>query len=174
MKNQLYLIGTMLLMIVSAFTFIQAQRWKIAEGYAVKFDAGEHAGEFTGLKGTIDFDEKNLGASKFDVTIDPSTINTGNGMKNTQAKGAGYFDVEKYPTIGFTSSAIVKTGTGYQAKGTLDMRGVKKEIIIPFTFSNNTFASSFLIDRKDFNLYDWTHEKISSTMKVSLTVPVTK
>ena len=174
MKKQLYLFGTVLLMIASASTFIQAQSWKIAEGYSVKFDAGDPSGEFTGLKGTINFDETNLGTSKFDVSIDPATINTGNGMKNTHAKGAGWFDVEKYPTIAFTSSAITKTAAGYEAKGTLDMHGVKKEITIPFTFSNNTFASTFEVNRKDFNLDDGKHEKMSPTMKVSLTVPVTK
>jgi polyisoprenoid-binding protein YceI len=174
MKKQLYLIGAVLLMIASAPTFVQAQNWKIAEGYSVKFDAGDPSGEFTGLKGTINFDETNLGASKFDVSIDPATINTGNGMKNTHAKGAGWFDVEKYPTIAFTSSAITKTASGYEAKGTLDMHGVKKEITIPFTFSNNTFASNFEVNRKDFNLDDGKHEKMSPTMKVSLTVPVTK
>jgi len=174
MKKQLYLIGTMLLMIASAYTFIQAQRWKIAEGYSVKFDAGIHSGEFSGLKGTIHFDEKNPVASKFEVTIDPATINTGNGMKNIQAKGPGWFDVEKYPTIAFTSSAVSKTGAGYEAKGMLDMHGIKKEIVIPFTFISNTFTSSFEINRKDFFLYDWTHEKGSPMMTVSLTVPVTK
>ena len=174
MKKQLYLIGAVLLMIALSSPFVQAQSWKIADGYSVKFDAGDPSGEFTGLKGTINFDESNLAASKFDVSIDPATINTGNGMKNTHAKGAGWFDVEKYPTIAFTSSAITKTGTGYEAKGTLDMHGVKKEITIPFTFSNNTFASSFDVNRKDFNLDDGKHEKMSPTMKVSITVPVTK
>ena len=174
MKQRLLLIATGLLIIASASTVTQAQSWKIAEGYSVKFDAGDPSGEFTGLKGTINFDEKNLGSSKFDVSIDPATINTGNGMKNTHAKGAGWFDVEKYPTIAFTSSAITKTASGYEAKGTLDMHGVKKEIAIPFTFSNNTFASTFEVNRKDFNLDDGKHEKMSPTMKVSLTVPVTK
>src|SRR3954467_12038288 len=117
MKKQNYLLVTLILMVASSFTFIKSQNWKIADGYSVKFDGGDPSGEFTGLKGTIQFDEKNLAASKFDVTIDAASINTGNGMKNTHAKGAGWFDVEKYPTIGFSSSAITKTATGYEAKG---------------------------------------------------------
>ncbi|MEO8474158.1 MAG: YceI family protein [Chryseolinea sp.] len=174
MKKQSYLVATVALMLASAFTFIQSQTWTVAEGYSVKFDAGDPAGEFTGLKGNIVFDEKNLAASKFDMTIDPATINTGNGMKNTHAKGAGWFDVEKYPTIAFASSAITKTASGYEAKGTLDIHGIKKEITMPFTFSNNTFASTFDVNRKDFSLDDGKHEKMSPTIKVMLTVPVTK
>ena len=174
MKKHVFLVSAIVLMIGSAFTFFQAQTWKIAEGYSVKFDGGDPSGEFTGLKGTIQFDEKNLAASKFDVTIDATTINTGNGMKNTHAKGANWFDVEKYPTIHFTSSAITKTPTGYEAKGILDMHGVQKEITMPFTFANNTFTSSFEVNRLDFKLDDGKHEKMTPTIKVSLVVPVTK
>ncbi|MEI9917656.1 MAG: YceI family protein [Bacteroidota bacterium] len=174
MKKYAYMMAAVLIMIGSAFTFIQAQEWKIAEGYSVKFDAGDPSGEFTGLKGSIKFDEKNLAASSFNVTVDVATINTGNGMKNTHAKGAGWFDVEKYPTITFTSSQIKKAATGYEAVGTLDMHGVKKEITIPFTFASNTFDSSFEVNRKDFNLDDGKHEKMSPTIKVTLHVPVTK
>ncbi len=174
MKKQAYLMATLALIVASAFTFIQSQDWKIAEGYSIKFDGGDPSGEFTGLKGTIQFDEKKLAASKFDVTIDVASINTGNGMKNTHAKGAGWFDVEKYPTIAFVSSAITKTATGFEAKGTLEMHGVKKEITLPFTFANNTFAANMEVNRMDFNLDDGKHPKMAPTLKVSINVPVTK
>jgi polyisoprenoid-binding protein YceI len=161
-------------MIASAFTFFQAQTWKIADGYSVKFDGGDPSGEFTGLKGTVQFDEKNLAASKFDVTVDVASINTGNGMKNTHAKSANWFDAEKYPTIHFTSNAITKTANGYEAKGTLEMHGIAKEFTMPFTFANDTFTSAFEVNRHDFKLDDGKHEKMLPAMKVSLSVPVTK
>lgn len=174
MKKHIYVLASALLILASAFTFIQSQNWKIAEGYSVKFDGGDPSGEFTGLKGTIQFDEKNLSASKFEVTIDAASINTGNGMKNTHAKGETWFDVAKYPTIGFTSSAITKTASGYEAKGTLDMHGVKKEFVMPFTFANNTFTSNFEINRLDFGIDDGKHPKMAPTLKVAINVPVTK
>ncbi len=174
MKKQAYLLATLALIVASAFTFIQSQTWKIAEGYSVKFDGGDPSGEFTGLKGTIQFDEKNLAASKFEVSIDVASINTGNGMKNTHAKGATWFDVEKYPTINFVSSAISKTAAGFEAKGTLEMHGVKKDFTMPFTFTSNTFASAFDVYRSDFNLDDGKHAKMLPTMKVTINVPVTK
>lgn len=174
MRKQSYLLASVVLIFASAFTFIQSQNWKIAEGYSVKFDGGDPSGEFTGLKGTIQFDEKNLGASKFEVTIDVASINTGNGMKNTHAKSANWFDAEKYPTIAFVSSAITKTGAGFEAKGTLEMHGVKKEITLPFTFSNNTFAANIEVNRMDFNLDDGKHPKMAPSLKVSINVPVTK
>lgn len=174
MKKQTYLLSTIALIFTSAFTIIQSQDWKIAEGYSIKFDGGDPSGEFTGLKGTIQFDEKNLTASKFDMTLDVASINTGNGMKNTHAKGANWFDAEKYPTINFTSSAVTKTSSGFDATGTLEMHGVKKEVTIPFTFANNTFDGAFDVNRMDFNLDDGKHPKMLPSLKVTIHVPVTK
>jgi polyisoprenoid-binding protein YceI len=174
MKKHSYLLGTLALIVASAFTFIQSQDWKIAEGYSIKFDAGDPSGEFSGLKGTVQFDEKNLATSKFNVTIDVASINTGNGMKNTHAKGENWFNAEKYPTISFTSSSIAKTSSGFEAKGTLEMHGIKKEITLPFTFANNTFAANIEVSRLDFGLDDGRHPKMSPTLKVDISVPVTK
>lgn len=174
MKRGIYLLASVILMIASAFAFIQSQDWKIAEGYSIKFDGGDPSGEFTGLKGTIKFDEKNLAGSKFEMIVDVASINTGNGMKNTHAKGATWFDVEKYPNITFTSTAITKTDAGFEAKGSLEMHGMKKEITLPFTFVNNTFAGNIEVARADFGLDDGRHPKMAPTLKVSITVPVTK
>jgi len=174
MKKLIYPFAAVMLILASAFTFIQSQDWKIADNYSVKFDGGDPEGEFKGLKGLVRFDEKDLAASKFEVSIDVATINTGNGMKNTHAKSAGWFDVEKYPTITFTSLAITKTSSGYAATGMLEMHGVKKEITIPFTFSNNVFASNFIVNRNEFGIGDPNHQKVPATLKLSISVPVTK
>ncbi len=170
----LYPFAAIIIFIASGFTFIQSQNWKIAENYSVKFDGGDPSGEFSGLKGNISFDEKDLAGSKFDVTIDIATINTGNGMKNTHAKSDKWLDAVKYPTIKFTSSSITKTASGYEAKGMLDMHGVQKEISFPFTFSGNIFAGSFEVNRLDYNINTTEPEHGSAKFKVSVSVPVTK
>ena len=95
-------------------------------------------------------------------------------MKNTHAKSEGWFNADKYPTIAFTSSSITKTGSGFEAKGTLEMHGMKKEIVLPFTFVNNTFAANMEVTRADFALDDGKHAKMAPTLKVSINVPVTK
>ena len=97
MKKLIYPIASIAIIAASAFTVIKSQDWKVSEGYSVKFSSGDPSGEFSGLKATISFDEKNLAASKFEATIDVATINTGNGMKNTHAKSEKWFDAEKYP-----------------------------------------------------------------------------
>jgi polyisoprenoid-binding protein YceI len=174
MKKIFYPLAGLALIVTSAFTMIKAQDWNIADTYTVKFDGGDPSGEFRGLKGTVKFDPADLAGSKFETSIDVASINTGNGMKNTHAKSEKWFDAEKFPTIKFTSSAITKAASGYEAKGTLEMHGVQKEVTIPFTFDNNTFASNFEINRLDYNVNTAEPEHGAAKFKVSITVPVTK
>ena len=174
MKKLFYPVAAVIIMLSSAFTVFKSQDWKIADDYSVKFNGGDPSGEFGGLKGIISFDPANLASSKFDATIDVATINTGNGMKNTHAKSDKWFDAEKYPTIRFTSSAITKTTAGFEAKGTLDMHGVQKEIIIPFTFENNVFKGSIQVNRLDYNINVAEPAHGAASFKVDITVPVTK
>src|SRR3954469_17969023 len=109
MKKAIYPYLGVLLIVASSFTLLVSQEWKITDTYSIKFSGGDPSGTFGGLKATINFDPNDLGTSKFDATIDVSTINTGNGMKNTHAKSEKWFDAEKYPTIQFISSAISRT-----------------------------------------------------------------
>lgn len=170
----MYPLAAIAIIIVSAFTVIKSQDWKIADNYSIKFDGGDPSGEFSGLKGTISFDPNDLATSKFDASIDVATINTGNGMKNTHAKSAMWFDAEKYPAIKFTSNTITKTAAGYETKGILTMHGVQKEITIPFTFNNNTFSGSLEINRLDYNINTAEPNHGSAKFKVDINVPVSK
>ena len=174
MKKFIYPIAAFGLILISSFTVFKTQEWKIADSYSVKFDGGDPSGQFSGLKGQISFDPGDLANSKFDATIDVTTINTGNGMKNTHAKSEKWFDAAKYPVIEFVSSAISKTATGYEAKGILTMHGVQKEVLIPFTFDENIFKGSFTINRMDYNINTAEPDHGGSNFKVEIQVPVTK
>lgn len=174
MKKSILPAVAALVLLVSAFTFIQSLDWKISDKYSVKFDGGDPKGEFTGLKGTIQFDVNNLAASKFDCTIDVASINTGNGMQNTHAKSDKWLDAAKYPVIRFTSKSIKKTAAGYEALGTLDMHGVQKDITLPFTFADNVFAGGFEVNRIDWGINTAEPNHGAQVLKVTLNVPVTK
>ncbi len=174
MKKIIYPLAAIIILFASAFTFVQSQDWKIADNYSVKFDGGDPSGEFSGLKGILKFDEKDLAGSKFDATLDVASINTGNGMKNTHAKSEKWFDAAKYPTIRFTSSSIAKSASGYEAKGILDMHGVQKEIVLPFNFADNIFTGNLEVNRLDYNINTAEPAHGSATFKVSISVPVTK
>ncbi|GAC1493435.1 MAG: hypothetical protein NVS1B13_23880 [Flavisolibacter sp.] len=95
-------------------------------------------------------------------------------MKNTHAKSEKWFDVTKYPTINFKSTDITQTATGYEAKGKLNMHGIEKEIVLPFTFENNIFKGKLTINRLDYNVNTAEPNHGSSIFKVDIDVPVTK
>lgn len=172
-----YPIVAAVLLAGSAFTFITAQSWKIADNFDVKFaTTGDAAGIFKGLRGTIVFDGANLAASKIDVSVDAATANTGNGLMNTHLKSAEYLDVKKFPLIQFSSQKIVRSGQAYQVTGVLDLHGVKKPVTFPFTFvqtaTGGTFHATFAVNRIDFKVGK--PGDVDENINLDITVPVTK
>ena len=129
------------------------------------------------MKGSIVFDDQNPGASSFDLAVEVASINTGNGMMNTHAKSAEWFDAAKYPEIRFTSRKIVKTGATYQVTGDMDIHGVKKEVTLPFNFQNKgaagTFSATFVINRSDFHIGKPGGD-VDENIKLDISVPVIK
>lgn len=161
---------------LSAFTINNSVSWNISEGYSIKFTNKEASGVFSDLQGDIQFDETNLEASKFDMKIDVSSINTGNGMKNKHAKGSKWFDSKQFPTINFTSKSFAKAASGYTVTGTLAMHGTEKEITIPFTFENNVFEGSFNVDRVEYGIGSTKgmSKKVPLDIQLDISVPVSK
>ncbi|MFC3812233.1 YceI family protein [Lacihabitans lacunae] len=161
---------------LSAFTFISSVNWKIADNHSVTFKGTDAEGVFKTMSGNISFDENDLANSKFAVSLDVASINTGNGMKNKHAKSDKWFDAEKYPKITFTSNKFTKTAAGYSVEGTLDLHGVKKPISIPFTFASNTFKGSLKVNRMDYGVgtMQGMSKKVSNEIVVDISVPVTK
>ena len=162
--------------LLSAFTSLNAITWKIADGYAIKFAGNDAEGVFSKMTGDISFDEANVEAAKMSVSIDVTSINTGNGMKNGHAKSSKWFDAKKFPAIKFTSSKFSKSAEGYTVTGQLELHGITKEVAIPFTFANNTFKGKFQVNRMDYGVgnMEGMSKKVSNEIKLDITVPVTK
>lgn len=165
----------MLLLFASAFSVVYLQEWEIGNDYEVRFSGKYANGGFRKLQGDVVFKEDDLRMSRFDVTIDVNSIETGNKLKNKHARGAHWFDSEKYPLIHFVSSSIVKTDTGYIACGELDLHGVKKPLNIPFRFEkagdSALFRGRFKINRAEFGIGE-SKGKASDSTEVEVVVPV--
>jgi len=89
-------------------------------------------GNFTEFSGTIVFDEKNLTGSSIRGAIKTASINTENEKRDGHLKSADFFDAANHPEINFESRKVEKRSDGYVAIGRLTMKGVTKEIEIPF------------------------------------------
>ena len=163
-------------------TAIQAQKYTPADDgskvhFTIKNFGIKTGGQLTGLKGEIFFFTSDLTACRFNVSVDPSTVDTDNKSRDKHLKGSEYFETERYPEITITSTKIDKTNKTesgfYYFTGTLSMHGITKPISFPFHVEkvNDTylFTGDFEINRLDFGVGD-NSAVLSNTVKVSLSV----
>ncbi len=73
-------------------------------------------------------------AGRLDVVIDMRSFDTGDPQRNGILGGKDFFDIAHYPRSRFIASRIEKTAKGYEAMGSLTLRGVTRNIAIPFTW----------------------------------------
>jgi polyisoprenoid-binding protein YceI len=165
-----------LLLLVSSFTVFTISTWNISDNFKIHFSGNSAEGNFEKFKGEIVFDENELAASNFFLSIEVESIATGNWLKNRHAKNDNWFDAKKYPNIIFKSSKFFKTVNGFAVKGFLTMHGIEKEITIPFTFSNHIFKGNFSVNRIDYKIgnLEGMSKKVSNKIKIDFTVPVNK
>lgn len=77
-------------------------------------------------------------SGKLDVEVDMRSFDTGDTQRNGILGGTDFFDVARYPQSRFTASRIERTATGYEAVGSLTLRGVTRTIVLPFTWRTTT------------------------------------
>lgn len=115
-------------------------------------------GRFSGLQGTITFDEANLSAAVFRVSVAATTIDTDNETRDKHLRGEDYFHVKAFPLIQMQSVKIAKSvKAGYYVFfGKLTIKDITKEISFPFTANAETgayrFKGQFTIKRRDFGV----------------------
>jgi len=160
--------------LLSAFTLYDSINWEVVDGYSIKFTSDNPSGVFTRFYGDIIFDPDNPAQSKVDLTIDVNSIETGNDLLNEHALGEQWFDADKYPQIKFVSSGISKSVNGFEVSGTMTAHGIAKEVTIPFNFINDTFTSSFQVNRGDYNIgsTEGMMSNVPVILQIDVTVPV--
>jgi polyisoprenoid-binding protein YceI len=94
----------------------------------------QNKGKFARSPVTLDFSPDNLAASKLDVVVETSSLDTGDKERDDTLKGADLLSIAKFPQARFTSTQITKTANGYDAVGKLTLRGVSRDIHVPFSF----------------------------------------
>jgi polyisoprenoid-binding protein YceI len=87
-------------------------------------------GRFGGVVGTLVFNEADVTKSTVTVTIDTSTVDTGEPKRDAHLKTDTFFDVAKFPTATFTSSSVVKNGSKLIVNGNLTLHGVTLPVVL--------------------------------------------
>ncbi len=121
-------------------------------------------GEFSRVKGNVEFDPSNTAASHIEATIDATSIGTREPDRDRHLRSADFLDVARYPAITFRSTNIAFSGKdSYEVVGDLTIRGVTRKVVLqvdsvtpeikdPNGLWRRGATAKALIDRKDFGL----------------------
>ena len=85
-------------------------------------------GRFERFTSEVDLGDE-LGKLTAKATIEAASISTGDERRDGHLRGADFFDVEKYPTIGFVTTAVTELGGNrFQLTGDLTIRDVTNPV----------------------------------------------
>ena len=152
--------------------------------YAFVQAGAQNKGTFKKYTTTLDFAADNLAASKLDVVVDMTSLDSGDKDRDDTLRGSDLFDVAKNPQARFTSTQIVKTANGYDAVGKLTLRGVSRDTHVPFTLRTATEQGKsvsyltgkttikrleFGVGQGDWKSTEWVGDEVTVTYSVRLT-----
>ncbi len=140
-------------------------------------------GLFNQFEGTIDYEPGKPETWKTSGTIDVRSINTSVPKRDDHLRSPDFFDAEKYPTISFKSTKVIKaTDTTAKLEGLITMHGVEKPIVLdveihgigkdPWGGTRAGFTATTKINRKDFGL-NWNQVLESGGVLVGDEVEIT-
>jgi polyisoprenoid-binding protein YceI len=88
-------------------------------------------GRFDKFSGTFSYDDKNPDASKVNVEIDTTSVDTNLALRDKHLRAADLLDTDMFPTANFESTAVKSTrGNKATITGNLTLHGVTKAITI--------------------------------------------
>lgn len=135
---------------------------------------------FGKVEGTITYDAANVGASRVEVTIPLSGLNSHVEAFDEHLRSDDFFDAEKYPTITFKSTSVKAAGKGkLKVTGDLTIKGITKPVMLDVTVNKTGvqplakreaagFGATAKIKRSDFGLGLYA-PNVSDEVKLTIT-----
>ena len=162
------ILGSLLAVVAIAGSALAADEYKIDPNHSSVNFSVTHLmvstvnGRFTAFEGKVLYDDKDVTKSSVNVTIKTASVNTDNTSRDNDLRSAGFFDAEKFPEITFQSKSVEKKGSDYVAHGTLTIKGVAKDVDLPFELKGPADAgrmgkvmgahASLTVNRQDFGV----------------------
>ena len=172
---------------LSAAPVMAATAWSVDHaksrlGFSVQWSGQAFNATFKSWKADIAFDPTDLGHSKVVATIDLNSEDSGSEDNDDGLKGAEGFATDKFPTAKFeTSGFVAKGGNNYVANGQLNLHGVIRPLILPFTLTINGntahMTGKAVVSRMDFGLGqgEWAGETpIAHAVTITVDLTATK
>jgi polyisoprenoid-binding protein YceI len=150
--------NTVLLLVCAAAFSAQGQKtWKVDASKSTiafnKFD-DDVIGSVSGLKADVKMDLDNPSKGFLKASVDVLTLETGIADRDDHLMEDDFFAQKGNPQIVFESTSIVKTESGYLATGTITIKGVSKQVVMPFIFDaeKSLFVGRIKIHTADFGV----------------------
>jgi len=166
------------LFLVIASTGISQVNWKITEDDAkVNFtmEGEDFSGTIGKMLAKVSFDPTDLSTAKFSVTLDVTTLTTGNDGRDKHLQKADFFDAEQFQYISFIGTTVNKTKDGgFELVGMLTIKDVTKEEKIVFNFKEHRDGTASFVGAFDIeaSAYGVTKAKKGSTGKTHIVIDV--
>jgi polyisoprenoid-binding protein YceI len=87
-------------------------------------------GRFGNICGAIHWDGSDISKSTVKVTIDMSSVDTGEGARDSELKSPSFFGIDKFPTATFVSTGVSRGANGLAVNGNLTLHGVTKPVVL--------------------------------------------
>ncbi|MEX0431387.1 YceI family protein [Spiribacter insolitus] len=131
---RLWLMAAALPMVASAAT-----EWNIVYdesrlGFEATQQGGRFEGRFEDFSADMRFSADDLAASRFDVTIETGSVETGSSQRDSNLPDTAWFNTDAFPEAYYVTREIRATADGYEAVGDLTIRDNTHEVVLPFTW----------------------------------------
>lgn len=156
--------------------------WTVSKDSTLNFSAAWAGsaieGRFKRWTADILFSPQALDRSKLTVSIDMTSAATGDDQRDGSLPGDDFFAAATHPKATYAASKFRQTGEGrFVADGTLELRGVKKPVSLPFTLKIDgdtaTARGVTTLDRTAFGVGqgEWAStDQIAGKVKVSFAI----
>jgi polyisoprenoid-binding protein YceI len=166
MKKFLFLL---IAVVITGSALAQAT-WSIDKGHSkIGFTVTHHMisevdGYFRTFTAKLTSSKDDFSDAVFELSAETTSINSENEMRDKDLRSAGFFDVEKFPSLSFTSTSFTKVASNkYSLIGNLTIKGVTKPITMQVTLMGPEphprtkkpaigIKATCKINRKDFGI----------------------
>jgi len=115
-----------------------AATWTMQPGSTLSFSGTETGAAFTGhfakWNAAISYDPAHPQAAHVRIVIDTASAASGDTQRDEAMPGADWFDAGAFPQAVFEATGFTSLGGDkFTTTGTLDIRGARKTVTLPFT-----------------------------------------
>ena len=142
MRKAKLILAFLFTLVVPLFTYAAPQEFEIDKTHtSIMFSVSHFGfskviGRFNDFSGNYTFDDANMLSGKVDLTINTTSIDTGMDKRDEHLRSPDFFDVEKFPTMTFTSTKVKKIGkNSAKVTGDLTLLGVTKPVTLDVKFN---------------------------------------